>query len=63
MDKRFLQKTFLLLLSAFAFVLTAYAQLQDDKPVHDINEYRERQSDFQAGTTIPVKVVLNPSEK
>lgn len=30
MDKRFLQKTFLILLSAFAFVLTTYAQHQDD---------------------------------
>ena len=46
----------------------------DGKPVHDINEYMERLSELQAGTTIPVKVlrgdetlllqvVLNPSEK
>ena len=46
----------------------------DGKPVHDINEYMERLSELQAGTTIPVKVLrgeetlllqveLTPAEK
>ena len=45
----------------------------DGKPVKDINEYMERLSELQAGTTIPVKVLrgdetillqveLNPAE-
>ena len=46
----------------------------DGKPVRDINEYMERLSELEAGTTIPVKVLrngesivfqvqLNPAEK